>query len=109
MAVQTRLRPQLWRAAAAPADRATDREPGRRQDPPPGSETGACGFRRCRRWRAGIRIARTGDSLMAAQWKIGDKIQNQWEINKIFGGDGKSGMGIVYVVYDHKFGDVFAA
>jgi len=42
---------------------------------------------------------------MAAQWKIGDRIQNRWEINKILGG----GMGIVYVVYDQKLREVFAA
>jgi len=46
---------------------------------------------------------------MAYQWQIGERIQNRWEIYKIHGGDGKSGMGIVYVVYDHKFREVFAA
>ncbi|MGH9762530.1 MAG: hypothetical protein ACREAC_17050 [Blastocatellia bacterium] len=39
---------------------------------------------------------------MAERWKIGDKIQNRWEIYNILGGPGKSGMGIVYVVYDHE-------
>lgn len=46
---------------------------------------------------------------MATNYQIGDKIQNRWEIHKIFGGPGKSGMGIVYIVYDHKLCEVFAA
>jgi tetratricopeptide (TPR) repeat protein len=44
-----------------------------------------------------------------ATWNIGDKIQNRWEIHKILGGAGKSGMGIVYVVYDHEFKEILAA
>lgn len=35
---------------------------------------------------------------MAQQWLEGDRIQNRWEIHKIL----KGGMGIIYVVYDHK-------
>ncbi|MGH9762529.1 MAG: protein kinase, partial [Blastocatellia bacterium] len=46
---------------------------------------------------------------MAEKWKIGDKIQNRWEIYNILGGPGKSGMGIVYVVYDHELREPFAA
>jgi tetratricopeptide (TPR) repeat protein len=46
---------------------------------------------------------------MATNWKIGDRIQNRWEIHNILGGPGKSGMGIVYVVYDHEYGFVHAA
>ncbi|MGH9764043.1 MAG: protein kinase domain-containing protein, partial [Blastocatellia bacterium] len=46
---------------------------------------------------------------MAERWKIGDKIQNRWEIYNILGGPGKSGMGIVYVVYDHEWHEAFAA
>lgn len=36
--------------------------------------------------------------MQTDNWKIGDKIANQYEIYKILGG----GMGIVYVCYDHK-------
>jgi eukaryotic-like serine/threonine-protein kinase len=35
-------------------------------------------------------------------WQIGDKIKGRYEISKIFGGPGKSGMGIVYICYDHE-------
>jgi len=42
---------------------------------------------------------------MATNWQIGDRIQNRWEIYKIL----KGGMGIVYVVYDHRFREAFAA
>ena len=41
-------------------------------------------------------------------WKIGDKIQNRFEIRDIKGGEGKSGFGIVYICYDHKFKDPVA-
>ena len=34
---------------------------------------------------------------MAATWKIGDRIQNRYEVHRVLRG----GMGIVYVVYDH--------
>lgn len=33
-------------------------------------------------------------------WKVGNRIQNRYEIFQILGGPGKSGMGIVYVCYD---------
>ncbi|HZH68551.1 MAG TPA: hypothetical protein VFD65_05070, partial [Chitinophagales bacterium] len=33
--------------------------------------------------------------------QIGDKIGNHYEIYDILGGEGKSGMGIIYVCYDH--------
>jgi serine/threonine protein kinase len=46
---------------------------------------------------------------MPTNWQIGDKIENRWEIHKILGGAGKSGMGIVYVVYDHEWKEPFAA
>ncbi|MCI0529506.1 MAG: protein kinase, partial [Nitrospira sp.] len=39
-----------------------------------------------------------------ANWQIGDKIQNRWEIYKIL----KGGMGIVYIVYDHEHRDAYA-
>jgi serine/threonine protein kinase len=37
------------------------------------------------------------------RWQVGDRIQGQYQIIKICGGPGKSGMGIVYVCYDHVF------
>jgi len=46
---------------------------------------------------------------VATNWQIGDKIQNRWEIYKILGGPGQSGMGIVYVVYDHEWKEALAA
>jgi tetratricopeptide (TPR) repeat protein len=42
---------------------------------------------------------------MPGQWKIGDRIQDRWEIHKILGG----GMGVVFVVYDHELQEPFAA
>jgi serine/threonine protein kinase len=42
---------------------------------------------------------------MATDWQIGDCIQNRWEIYKILRG----GMGIVYIVYDHKDPNIYAA
>ncbi|MCP4346263.1 MAG: tetratricopeptide repeat protein [Desulfobacterales bacterium] len=36
---------------------------------------------------------------MPTKWKLGDKIQNRWEIYNIMRG----GMGIVYVVYDYEY------
>jgi len=42
---------------------------------------------------------------LPTNWKIGDKIQNRWEIYNILGG----GMGIVYIVYDHETREPFAA
>ena len=41
---------------------------------------------------------------MPAQWNVGDRIENRWEIHKILRG----GMGIVYVVYDHEWREPFA-
>ena len=46
---------------------------------------------------------------MVVDWRRGDKISNRWEILRIFGGPGRSGMGIVYVVYDPKFREMLAA
>jgi serine/threonine protein kinase len=40
--------------------------------------------------------------------QIGDKIGNHYEIYDILGGEGKSGMGIIYVCYDHDNKGVFA-
>jgi len=41
---------------------------------------------------------------MQSDWKIGERIENRWEIHKILRG----GMGIVYVVYDYEFREPFA-
>ena len=37
------------------------------------------------------------------KWQVGDRIENRYEIHHIRGGPGKSGMGIVYLCYDHEF------
>lgn len=37
-------------------------------------------------------------------YQIGEQIQNRWEIHKIL----KGGMGLVYIVYDHDFRNVYA-
>lgn len=42
---------------------------------------------------------------MIANWKIGDLIRGRWEIHQTMQG----GMGIVYIVYDRKWREVFAA
>ena len=47
-------------------------------------------------------------SATPGQWQIGDKIQNRYEVKKTFGGPGKSGMGIVYMCYDHAYKDPVA-
>jgi len=41
-------------------------------------------------------------------WNIGDHIQGRYEVRKILGGPGKSGMGIVYVCHDRKSGNFLA-
>jgi tetratricopeptide (TPR) repeat protein len=46
-----------------------------------------------------------GGIITATRWQIGDRIQNRWQIHKIF----KGGMGIVYIVYDHEWREAFAA
>jgi hypothetical protein len=35
-----------------------------------------------------------------SRWKVGDRIQNRWEVKQVFQG----GMGEVYQVFDHDFG-----
>ncbi len=37
------------------------------------------------------------------KYKIGDKIGGQYLVHKIFGGEGKSGMGVIYLVTSDKF------
>ncbi|OGX08090.1 MAG: hypothetical protein A2Y03_04765 [Omnitrophica WOR_2 bacterium GWF2_38_59] len=41
------------------------------------------------------------------RWQVGDKIANRYEIYQIIGGEGKSGMGIVYVCYDHEHKNIY--
>ena len=41
-------------------------------------------------------------------WHVGDRIRNRYEIHRILGGPGKSGMGIIYVCYDHEFKEAVA-
>jgi tetratricopeptide (TPR) repeat protein len=51
---------------------------------------------------------------MSTKWRIGDLMrdpltqQERWEIYDILGGHRRSGMGIVYVVYDHQLHEPFA-
>lgn len=40
-----------------------------------------------------------------ASWEIGDRIGGRWEVHRVLRG----GMGVVYVVYDHEWEEVFAA
>ena len=42
---------------------------------------------------------------MRASWQVGDQIEGRWEVFKVLEG----GAGIVYIVYDHAFGEPFAA
>lgn len=41
-------------------------------------------------------------------FRVSDCIANRYEIYNIFGGEGKSGMGIVYVCFDHEFKELLA-
>jgi tetratricopeptide (TPR) repeat protein/tRNA A-37 threonylcarbamoyl transferase component Bud32 len=41
--------------------------------------------------------------VFSGKWKVGDRIENRYEIHDIRGGPGKSGMGIVYVCYDREY------
>jgi tetratricopeptide (TPR) repeat protein len=42
---------------------------------------------------------------MPTEWKIGDRLENRWEIHKIMRG----GMGVVYIVHDHEWNEALAA
>lgn len=60
-----------------------------------------------------VRLKIKGDLGMIGQSakrkiKVGDRIGDQYEVYQILGGEGKSGMGIVYVCYDHESRNVFA-
>jgi serine/threonine protein kinase/predicted TPR repeat methyltransferase len=43
-----------------------------------------------------------------APYEVGERIGGRYDIHRILGGEGRSGMGIVYVVYEHELGNVFA-
>ena len=47
--------------------------------------------------------------MMGTNRQIGDRFANRWEIHDILGGEGKSGMCVVYAVYDHVWHEPFAA
>jgi len=51
---------------------------------------------------------RRGEETAPGRWQVGDRIQNRYEIHHILGGPGKSGMGIVYICYDHKYREAVA-
>jgi len=42
---------------------------------------------------------------MPANWSIGDRIQNRWQVHRVL----KGGMGVVYIVYDHDSREALAA
>lgn len=42
------------------------------------------------------------------KWQVGDKIANRFEIHQILGGEGKSGMGIIYVCHSLEHGNIYA-
>src|SRR6266478_7586263 len=52
-----------------------------------------------------IRLSFCVQNFMRDTWQVGDHINGRWEIFRILQG----GAGIVYIVYDHAFHEVFAA
>jgi serine/threonine protein kinase len=43
-----------------------------------------------------------GGKMQPGKWRVGDRIDNRYKIYRILGGEGKTGMGIVYACYDHE-------
>lgn len=55
------------------------------------------------------RVERVPDSgAKLPTYEVGERIGGRYEIYQIFGGEGRSGMSVVYVVYDHEYGAVYA-
>ncbi|MCJ7434991.1 MAG: protein kinase, partial [Anaerolineales bacterium] len=54
------------------------------------------------------KIPNRTEDIEPLKWRKGDLIANRYEIFKILGGEGKSGMGIVYICYDHEHKNLFA-
>jgi len=43
------------------------------------------------------------EKAIPGRWQVGDRIQDRYEIYHVLSGPGKTGMGIVYICYDHEF------
>jgi len=50
----------------------------------------------------------TGGKAQGEPYHIGDRTGGRYEIHRILGGEGESGMGVVYVCYDHEGQEVLA-
>jgi len=48
------------------------------------------------------------EHLPYTQWQVGDIVKNRYQVYRILGGPGKSGMGIVYICYDHEMREAVA-
>lgn len=59
-----------------------------------------------RSWKMGV----PGQAEIPPEMKItiGSRIGEQYEVRRVLGGEGKSGMGVVYVCYDHNVGQLYA-
>jgi eukaryotic-like serine/threonine-protein kinase len=52
--------------------------------------------------------ARASEYVAPLQWKVGDRVRGRYQVLKILGGPGKSGMGTIYVCYDDESGEPVA-
>jgi serine/threonine protein kinase len=48
------------------------------------------------------------EHLPYTQWQVGDMLKNRYQVYSILGGPGRSGMGIVYICYDHQMREAVA-